>query len=55
MSEKPPLLNLILRAIGVSMGIAVVSMSILDMADHGTLITLLGLGVFALAMDALNR
>jgi hypothetical protein len=37
------------------MGVAVVVLSILDAANANTSIILLGIGLFALGLDALNR
>lgn len=55
MSENQPLMSLILRGLAVAMGVAAVVLSVLRTTDNGTLITLLGIGLFALAADALNR
>jgi hypothetical protein len=55
MSENQPLMSLILQGLAVAMGVAAVVLSVLRTADNGTLITLLGIGLFAIAADALNR
>jgi hypothetical protein len=55
MAENQPIMNLILRALALAMGVAAVVLSILGTAETGTLITLLGIGLFAIAVDALNR
>ena len=49
------MISLILRAVALAMGVAAVVMSILGTAEPGTLITLLGIGLFALALDSLDR
>lgn len=55
MARKQPILNLVLRAVAVAMGVAAVVMSVLGTTDASTLITLLGIGLFAIGIDALNR
>jgi hypothetical protein len=55
MAENQPIINLILRALALAMGVAAVVLSVLETAETGTLITLLGIGLFAIAVDALNR
>jgi len=55
MSQNQPLLSMILRGLAVAMGVAAVVLSVLRTTDNGTLITLLGIGLFALAADGLNR
>ncbi len=55
MAKNQPLLNIILRGIAVAMGVAAVVLSILRTADPSALITLLGIGLFALGLDALGR
>jgi lipopolysaccharide export LptBFGC system permease protein LptF len=60
MAENQPIIirlswNLILPALALAMGVAAVVLSILESAETGTLITLLGIGLFAIAVDALNR
>lgn len=55
MAENQPIINLILRALALAMGVAAVVLSVLGTAETGTLITLLGIGLFAIAVDALNR
>lgn len=55
MSESGSLVNLVLRAVALAMGVAVVVLNIIGAADADTLVTLLGIGLFSLALDALNR
>ena len=55
MAKNQPILNLILRGVAVAMGVAAVVLSILRAADALALITLLGIGLFAIGVDALNR
>ncbi len=56
---EPPMsasktLNIVLKAIAVAMGVAVVVLQTLGTATPSTLITLLGIGLFALALEALR-
>ena len=55
MKEQRPLMQLILKALAMAMGVASVVLSILGTASPSTLITLLGLGLFALALAALQN
>ena len=55
MSEGRSIINLVLRGVGLAMGVAVVVLSILGAAEANTSIILLGIGLFALGLDALNR
>jgi len=55
MAKNQPLFNLILRGVAVAMGVAAVVLNILQAADASALITLLGIGLFAIGVDALNR
>ncbi len=55
MADNQPIMNLIFRGVALAMGVATVVLSILGAADDGTLITLLGIGLFAISLDALNR
>lgn len=55
MPGNQPIMNLVLRGVALAMGVAAVVLSILGSADNGALITLLGIGLFAIALDALNR
>ena len=49
------IISLILRAVALAMAVATVVLGILGAADAATLITLLGIGLFTLALDALDR
>ena len=49
------IISFVLRAVAMAMAVAVVVLSILGTADAGTLVTLLGIGLFTLALDALDR
>jgi hypothetical protein len=55
MSEGRSIVDLVLRGVGLAMGVAVVVLSILNAVDASTSIILLGIGLFALGLDALNR
>jgi hypothetical protein len=55
MAKNQSILNLILRGVAVAMGVAAVVLSVLGTSDASTLITLLGIGLFAIGIDALNR
>lgn len=55
MAENQPILSIVLRAVAMAMGIAVIVMSILGVTEASTLIMLLGIGLFAIGLDALNR
>lgn len=56
-SEKSvsEIISLVLRAVALAMGVAVVVLSILGVTEVETAIILLGIGLFTLAMDALDR
>jgi len=54
-NNNQPIINLILRGVAMAMGIAVVVLSVLGTNDYGSLITLLGIGLFAIGLDALRR
>lgn len=49
------IMSLVFRAVAMAMAVAVVVMSILGTVETQTLITLLGIGLFTLALDALDR
>ena len=49
------MISFILRAVAMAMAVAVVVLGILGTAESETLITLLGIGLFTLALDALDR
>jgi hypothetical protein len=48
------IINLILKGLALAMGVAVVVLSVLGTAAPSTLITLLGIGLFALGLWALQ-
>ena len=47
--------SLVLRAVAMAMAVAAIVMSILGTVETSTLITLLSIGLFTLALDALDR
>lgn len=47
--------SLILKGVALAMGVAVVVLSILSTATTETLVTLLGIGLFALGLWALQK
>ena len=49
------IMSLVFRAVAMAMAVAAVVLSILGTAETQTLITLLGIGLFTLALDALDR
>jgi len=55
MKKIGAIIDLVLKAVGLAMGVAVVVMGILGSADTDTLITLLGIGLFCLGLAALNQ
>ncbi len=55
MKSFQKLLPLILNAIALAMAVASVVLSILNTAPAQSLVTLLGLGLFALALAALQK
>jgi len=55
-SEKvSTIISLVLRAVALAMAVATIVIGILGVAEAETLITLLGIGLFTLALDALDR
>jgi hypothetical protein len=56
-SEKSvsEIISLVLRAVALAMGVVVVVLSTLGVTEVETSIVLLGIGLFALALDALDR
>ena len=50
-----PLMSLILKGIALAMGVAAAVISILGTGSPNTLITLLGIGLFCLALWALQK
>ena len=53
--KRSPLVNLVLRAVALAMGVAVVVLSVLNTATVQTMVNLLGIGLFALALAALDE
>ena len=49
------MISLILRAVAMAMVVVTLILSILGTAEPNTLFTLVGIGLFTLALDALNR
>ena len=49
------IIDLVLRAVGMAMGVAAVVLNILGTSDTDTLLTLLGIGVFCLGLAALSQ
>ena len=49
------IISLVLRAVALAMAVAAIVLSILGTVESGTLITLLSIGLFTLALDALDR
>lgn len=49
------IISLVLRAVAMAMAVAAIVMSILGTVEADTLITLLSIGLFTLALDALDR
>ena len=55
MQKIGAIIDLVLRAVGMAMGVAAVVMNILGAGDTDTLITLLAIGMFCLGVVALNQ
>jgi hypothetical protein len=53
MKKYPAIIDLVLKAVGMAMGVVTVVISILGAATAETLITLLGIGLFCLGLAAL--
>ena len=49
------IISLVLRAVALAMGVVVIVLGILGVAEIDTLVTLLSIGLFTLALDALDR
>lgn len=49
------IISLVLRAVALGMAVAAIVLGVLGVAETETLITLLGIGLFTLAVDALDR
>ena len=55
MEERPSVLDVALKGVALAMGVAVVVLGILGVADPEARITLLGIGLFALSLWALQK
>ena len=53
--QNQPLSQLILKGVALAMGVASVVLGILNAASVQTLVTLLGIGLFCLALAALQN
>jgi hypothetical protein len=53
--NSQPLMSLVLKGIALAMGVAAAVISILGTGSTNTLVTLLGIGLFCLAMWALQK
>ena len=49
------IISFVLRAVAMAMAVASIVLGILGTADTDTLITLLSIGLFTLALDSLDR
>lgn len=49
------IISLILRAVAMAMAVVAIVLSVLGVADNDTIVTLLSIGLFTLALDALDR
>ena len=49
------IISLVFRAVAMAMAVAAIVMSILGTASTDTIVTLLAIGLFTLALDALDR
>ena len=54
-SKVSTIISLVLRAVALAMSVAVIVLGILGVAEIDTLVTLLSIGLFTLALDALDR
>ena len=55
MEERSEIVQLVLKAVGMAMGVASVVLSFLGTTPVETNVILLGIGVFALGLAALNQ
>ena len=55
LNKMGAIIDLVLRAVGLAMGVAAVVMSVLGVAEMDTLITLLAIGMFCLGVAALSN
>ncbi len=49
------IISLVLRAVAMAMAVAAIVISILGVAEPDTIVTMLAIGLFTLALDALDR
>jgi len=49
------IISFVLRAVAMAMAVASIVLGILGTADTATLVTLLSIGLFTLALDSLDR
>ena len=54
MSENRSIVGLVLKAVGLAMGVVVIVLSVLGAADMSTHVLLLAIGLAALGLDALQ-
>lgn len=54
-SKVSIIISFVLRAVALAMGVATIVLGILGAAEVATQVTLLGIGLFTLALDALDR
>lgn len=55
MEERREIVQLVLKGVGLAMGVVSVVLSLLGAAPAQTNVTLLGIGLFALGLAALNQ
>ena len=55
MQKNGPIISLVLRGVGMAMGVVTVVISLLDAASADTMVLLLGIGVFCLGLAALSN
>ena len=55
MKKFNAIVDLVLKAVGMAMGVAALVLSILGVAETETVITLLSMGVFRLGLAALSK
>ena len=55
MKKFNAIVDLVLKAVGMAMGVAALVLSILGVAETETVITLLSIGVFCLGLAALSK
>ena len=49
------IISIVLRAVAMAMAVAAIVLGVLGTAEVDTLVTLLAIGLFTLALDALDR